>query len=148
MKSASPDIKIEIGILGGSPEAYEYTDITALVMSDIELGDRGIFVEATTYGMTAESEMAVGMTAKQELNLEMFFDDAANGAADIFKTISGPNTPVYRLRRTLTAGSPASIQEVDFVLKENPIRTMVKGVTKMIVKIGTVGPVTLTLAGA
>jgi hypothetical protein len=142
MKSASPDIKIEFG--AGSP----LSDITNLVLSDVQLGGEGIYVDGTAYGMTNVVNMAVGITNQPDITLEGFYDDADNGPHDLFGTISGADTPPYTLRVTWTDGSPASSTEIPVHIASFNIIGKVKDVTRFRVVLKQAGATVQLRAGA
>jgi hypothetical protein len=124
MLSASPDVKIYFG--QGSP----LTDITDMVLSDLPLGDKGIFVEATPFGATATMKRAVGMSDPPDLTMEMLFDDKVGGSMALFSTISGPNTADYHLHVHWTAGSPRSSSLWPCAIGEFTILGKVKDMTR------------------
>jgi hypothetical protein len=142
MKSTSPDIIIRFG--QGSP----MVDVSDWVVSDIGLGDEGIFVDATPYGSTSKVNQAVGVTDQPDVTLEMLYDDDDNGPQDVFGTISGVNTPAYSLEVTWTAGSPASKSTLPCHIKAFNILGKVKDVTRARVVLTQAGPIVHVRQGA
>ncbi len=134
-RSASPDITIEFG--QGSPLA----DITEWILSDIELGGDGIFVDGTPFGATNVKNEAVGMTDHPDVTLEGFWDNEDDGPMDLFATTSGPNTADYSLKVTWTAGSPASTSTLPCAIKTFKIMGKVKDVTRFRVVLTQRGPI-------
>jgi hypothetical protein len=142
MKSASPDIQIRFG------QASPMYDITDMVLSDLPMSDKGIFVDATPFGATATVKAAVGMSDPPDLPLDMLFDDEDGASMDLFETISGPNTAGYTLEVTWTAGSPATVSSWPCSIGEFTILGKVKDVTKIHVVLISAGPVTHSRQGA
>ena len=97
-RSTSPDIRLQFG--QGSP----LVDITQWIISDIALGDEGIYVDGTAYSMTHVVNLPVGVADQADVTLEGFFDDDDDGPFDLFGTISTVNTPPYTLTSDLDGG--------------------------------------------
>ena len=142
MLSASPDIKIFFG--QGSP----MHDITDMVLSDLPLGDKGIFVEATPFGALATMKRAVGMSDPPDLTMEMLFDDADDKSLDLFSTVSGPNTADYTLLVNWTAGSPVTSSSWTCAIGESTPLGKVKDMTRLRVVLISRGPVVTVRQGA
>lgn len=135
MKSTSPDIKIEFG--AGSPLA----DISQWILSDVSLGDEGLYVDGTAYGMTSVVNQAVGITNQPDITLDGFFDDDDDGPMDVFGTISGVNTPAYSLHVEWTKGSPPSTSTLPVHIGSFKIMGKVKDVTRFQVVLKQAGPI-------
>lgn len=135
MKSTSPDIKIEFGT--GSPLA----DISQWVLSDISLGDEGLFVDGTAYGMTSKVNQPVGITDQPDIPIEGFWDNEDDGPMHVFGTISSVNTPAYTLKVTWTAGSPSSTSTLPVHIKDFKIMGKVKDVTRFRAVLIQAGPI-------
>ena len=134
-RSSSPDITLEFG--QGSPLA----DITQWIVSDIALGDEGIYVDGTAFGMTHVVNLPVGVADQGDVTLEGFFDDDDNGPFDVFGNISGVNTPAYTLKVTWVAGSPTSTSSWPCHIKDFKIMAKVKDVTRFRVILKQAGPI-------
>lgn len=133
-RSTSPDIRIRFG--QGSPLA----DITQWILSDISLGDEGIFVDGTPFGSTSKVNAAVGVTDQPDVPLEGFFDDADDGPMHVFSQVSGVNTPPYTLEVDWTATSPKSSSSLPCHIKDFKIMGKVKDVTRFRVVLTQAGP--------
>ena len=134
-RSSSPDIVLEFG--QGSP----LTDVSRFIISDIALGDEGIYVDGTAYTMTHVVNLPVGVADQADVTLEGFFDDDDNGPIDIFGTISTVNTPAYTLKVTWVAGSPTSNSTWPCHIKDFKIMAKVKDVTRFRVVLKQAGPI-------
>lgn len=132
--SSSPDIRHYFG--AGSP----LTDVTDWILSDVAIGDEGIYVDGTPYGATHHRNKAVGVADQPDITVEGFFDDADSGPMDLFGTISGVNTAAYTWKTVWTATSPESSSTVPVHIKDFKILGKVKDVTRF--------RVVLTQAGA
>ena len=104
-RSTSPDIRPPIR--PGSPAP---SSITQWIISDIALGDEGIYVDGTAYSMTHVVNLPVGVADQADVTLEGFFDDDDDGPFDLFGTISTVNTPPY----TLTSDLDGAMAGLDF----------------------------------
>lgn len=142
MLSASPDIKVLFG--QGSP----MHDITDMLLGDLPLGDKGIFVDATPFGAKATMKRSVGMSDPPDLTLDMLFDDDDDKSLDLFSTVSGPNTPDYTLEVTWTAGSPATSSTWTCAIGESTNLGKVKDMTHLRAVLISRGPVVTVRQGA
>jgi hypothetical protein len=142
MLSASPDIRVLFG--QGSP----LIDITDMLLSDLPLGDKGIFVEATPFGAKATMKRSVGMSDPPDLTMEMLFDDDDNKSLDLFSTVSGPNTADYTLQVFWTVGSPATSSTWTCAIGESTNLGKVKDMTRLRVVLISRGPVVTLRQGA